>query len=691
MFHCKTSKRPGLFGEGQATAESRGFRHFFLVIPLLFYWFTSAPTIGLGDTALLVESMQDMTINSQVNTHNITVISGWLFSFLPFGNMAFRGTLVSIFFGSLTVCGFYLLLFRMRGSRLVAATSSSILMVTHSLWWHSALVECYAVNGLFTVLSLACLVKLQADSRFPLSMTLCPPQSPPPGTSLSSRFTPSPSSRLTRDLLMLFFISGLAIFNHVQLGFIWCGGMVYLSLQIWEFSPKERNDGGRSLVLKSVAAFLIGFSPYLITFLRDVQVSGNFGKVVGDALGGSFKGLMFKGSFWGGLQDVGFLIFNQFPTPFLAMIPLGIVLLLREWGASKATAALTTMFAVNTYFFTLYNTWDKFAFLLPSFIILCFCGTFAVSAWFEFLRRSQSRLQWALAVAVFLVCIAFPPYFYSRLSVWGSSPGYWYGRYNNLHTINTHNVSEYIANPNKRNYYDIEILANLLFEKLPRNATFIDDDSRTYYPLAYYQRFYHQRPDLNIQLVNSWGFDNWGATSNQFANMIREAYLTNRDLFLISLGNPFPSFISGIPDFWKYRFLRFSLDDKRWVYKLATIKEMEAGSPPPTVFPSVEGVAVGVRFESPDPIVKTHFSRTDGIMGQISFTANVDPFYLSFHWLGPAGQVIFSSIPFLVPPGNTSVWSFLEKPNERPPGTWSLQIFSGEAVLGEIAFTVESE
>ena len=69
-------------------------RHPFCLLPFFFYYYTGARAIGLGDTALLLGDMHECIITTSVNNHNITIITGWLFSFLPFGSLEFRGTLV---------------------------------------------------------------------------------------------------------------------------------------------------------------------------------------------------------------------------------------------------------------------------------------------------------------------------------------------------------------------------------------------------------------------------------------------------------------------------------------------------------------------------------------------------------------------------------------------------------------------
>ena len=132
-------------------------RYGFLFIPPLFYIATMARTIGFGDTALLVNDIQRAGLESHVNNHPLTVLTGVIFNALfPFKELAIRATLVSVFYGSLAVAAFYCLLLFELGSVLSAILGSLLLMVCHSLWWHSTVIENYAASAFLLTLCLNC-------------------------------------------------------------------------------------------------------------------------------------------------------------------------------------------------------------------------------------------------------------------------------------------------------------------------------------------------------------------------------------------------------------------------------------------------------------------------------------------------------------------------------------------------------
>lgn len=177
-----------------------------------------------------------------------------------------------------------------------------------------------------------------------------------------------------------------------------------------------------------------------------------------------------------------------------------------------------------------------------------------------------------VVAAVFVASLTTPIYLYAQLSKWGKTPGFWYSRYNNEYTVNTHSCAEFIANPNKRDYRDIALFARRVFEVLPQNAILVDADSRTFYPLRYFQLYENVRPDIRLRLVNSWGFDNWGLSRRDFSELLERVYRNGEDLFIVSLAHPFGEFLAQENVQGRYEFERFPLDPERWIYRLSRPK-----------------------------------------------------------------------------------------------------------------------
>src|SRR5690606_1991130 len=106
-----------------------------------FYGLTVCRWIGLGDTALLLDEIVELKINSHVNNHSLAILFGHLFSRLPFGELALRVNLMSVLFGSIVVVLAYMVAFRTLQRLVPALVATGAIAVMHSMWWHSTIVE----------------------------------------------------------------------------------------------------------------------------------------------------------------------------------------------------------------------------------------------------------------------------------------------------------------------------------------------------------------------------------------------------------------------------------------------------------------------------------------------------------------------------------------------------------------------
>jgi hypothetical protein len=102
----------------------------------------------------------------------------------------------------------------------------------------------------------------------------------------------------------------------------------------------------------------------------------------------------------------------------------------------------------------------------------------------------------------------------------------------------------------------------------------LDDDSRTYYPLAdYYQKFLNRRLDVRFLLVNSWGFSGWGLSGNAVGKILEDAYYQDKPFFVATTGEPYNVFFDQVKGRIPLSFAPFPLSSGRWVYKLVTAGE----------------------------------------------------------------------------------------------------------------------
>ena len=471
----------------------------FLPVPFLFYLYTCLPSIGLGDSAMIVDQIRNLQLSTYVNIHNFTIILGWMTHFLPLGDYAYRLNLSSVITGVLCICFFYLSLNLIHQCWKTAIISSLFLMVSHSMWWTTSCKQEHAADAFFisvTIYLYCCLQKYNKIIYF----------------------------------YILSFVAGLGFFNNFELGCI-SGGVFFAFL--WKLFIKKEISW--SIFGKITLCFLIGFLPYFLVFLHDVGQTHNIPQVISGALGGQFKKNFFKGTLSCGLSNYLYLIFFQFPSPYILSIILGPYFFIKSWKINENSIGIFFTFVPVVIFFMFLNIWDKFLMMLPSFIILCFWSSFVVHKIIHHPRIKDSIILRTILISLVALSLGWNFYFYSHLSHWGNDPkNRWFSEYNNNYYFNLYRSNEFLANPNKHNYHDIEDLCHLIMQKLPPNAEYWDDDSRLYYQLStYYQQQYHKRPDLKIEMINSWGFDGWGADKKSFTQSITDAYKNDKDFFLL--------------------------------------------------------------------------------------------------------------------------------------------------------------
>jgi hypothetical protein len=327
------------------------------------------------------------------------------------------------------------------------------------------------------------------------------------------------------------------------------------------------------ITAKCCLFYIVGLLPWMFLFIMDCFKTGSPMLSLRTAFFGSFRHIMLQGGYLWGFKDLGYLVLMQIPSPLIFVLLYGIWVTIRKWGLSKESVGLWLPFVLNTGFFMTYNTWDKFAFLLPSFLILLFATAMGAAKLAS--RFSGAHGWYRRIVAAFVVTTSFilPPLIYDQLPRWGESIDHpYFMRWSNAYCANTIRCNEFQANPNKRGYYDVHDYITKLFAKLPPYAIYIDDDSRLYYPVEFYQKYYGMRPDLRLKIINSWDIPGWGLNKDAFLSVVKTAHDLDSNLFLVAFNRPFTTFFSGSAA--RYRFQSFPLDKSRWIYKLVTAKEL---------------------------------------------------------------------------------------------------------------------
>lgn len=460
LARASTFPTPG----GASQEEQRLSGLLVLVVSLgavLFYVATAAPGLAHADQAIAIEGWCSAALNSGATHHNLSALLGYLpCQFGPAAGIAYRSNLVSAVVAGVAVGLFFAAARRLAG--LVSGLFASLfLLLSHSMWWHATVAEAYAVNALLCAGVLYGLVRYD-------------------------------QSHNARWLWTAAAAAGLGVFNHLQMG-LWAPGLLVASwLEGGDWATRARR------LQRLALAYGAGILPYALVFARDTVRGGGIA-AAREAAGGEFTELFFTAN---GEQAVAtarlFMLQWGWPSLFLVFVAWGGLWLLRgpEWRSTRTTIAIA--FVVNTGFFAFYPTWDKFAFLLPSFLIAGLLGAVGLAAAWAWARHG--RVSRVAFVTANVAALAWMPVFFARLPDTARSSPFWAN-------YRTHELSRltmmdgrYLANPDKSNYTIVERYVSALERRLDPKSTLIDHIAATFFQLGHAQSRRGWRPDVSLRL-----------------------------------------------------------------------------------------------------------------------------------------------------------------------------------------------
>ena len=133
------------------------------IISLALYIRTLAPSVLYGD----VSEFQTLSYTlgmTHASGYPTQIMFGKLFTFLPFGNIAYRVNLMSAVFGALAVANAYLIVQLMGGWRVAGILTSVALMSNVFYWRRMIIAESYApAAGMLTIVWLSVLLWRRTD------------------------------------------------------------------------------------------------------------------------------------------------------------------------------------------------------------------------------------------------------------------------------------------------------------------------------------------------------------------------------------------------------------------------------------------------------------------------------------------------------------------------------------------------
>jgi 4-amino-4-deoxy-L-arabinose transferase-like glycosyltransferase len=338
------------------------------------YWRTLAPTVLYYD----YPAMRDSTA-LQVKAYLLGIpdVTGYptyamlthLFTYLPFGDPAYRVNLASAVFGAATVFLFYLVCRRLTGRTSPSLAAALLFALSETFWSQAVIAEVYTLNTLF-VAAIVLVLLIWRDER--------------------------------RDLYLLLtaFLMGLSLTHHLTSGLLLPAGLLFVLL------VDRSRILQRRLVFGGVGLFLLGLLPYLYLparasmeatsravlvhptlVVQDPSIFGGFFDLV---TGGDFRGAMFT---FGPAELPGRFVYylgylsEQFHPGFLAVALLGVAYLLaKDWAA---LALLGSLYLGWLFYALEYDIADVYYQFIPTYLVLAVF----VAAGLAALLRGVERLM----------------------------------------------------------------------------------------------------------------------------------------------------------------------------------------------------------------------------------------------------------------------------------------------------------
>ncbi len=449
------------------------------LLSFITYLLTLSPTVYWGDSGELATVAYTLGIAHPSGYPTYTLI-GHLFTYIPFGSIAWRVNLMSAFFASLTVLLLYFICYKLTKSKLASFAASLVLAFSATFWSQAVVAEVYTLNTFFMALNLLILLHWREKQ----------------GEKMENSREPREINH-NRWLYLFFFTYGLSLTHHLTSIFL-LPGFLYLILvkrQNGEEAKMERAESGKAAktnklewnkelfkaktILICLVLLTIGLLPYLYLPLRsgmnpaldygNPETLSNFIHLVSGEQFRSYWSISFTGEDF--FQVIGWM---------LKQMHLALIFLV--WGFSRflqKNRQLANSLILTTAIFFLANLSyhlgkDIFHYYLPVLVIFAIVIGWGIKEALEWLEREYSTTQQkielmkgGLVVFIAITSLAVPLYFFPD-------------------------------DVNKSKDFSAENYAKTLFHNLENNSLLIVTYHGNFYLLKYFQLVENQRPDLKF-------------------------------------------------------------------------------------------------------------------------------------------------------------------------------------------------
>lgn len=452
-----------------------------------FYFSTLAPTIMWGDPAKLVLNAYTSHFRIFQGNHLLLGILGHWFGKLPFENYAYSQNLLSAILGAITLSMIYLITVQITKSRFLAIMAPMSLMVSHTFWWESVMMESYTLYAL-SIVSLIYVSVIWENSRE------------------------------DKWLYLFSFVLGLSFCNNESV-------LLYLPAFLYLFIFREKRvifNIKRLLII--LIWFVVGLTPWICVAIKTREFYASV-PIWDYVLGPVTKAGIHERSSHALMELLvlfpAYLLY-QFPIIGFILGIFGAWRLLRE--RSSIGVCLLLVFVINLIIAGIYMSERRHNVLIVGYAVFSLWIAYALYALWEKLKTQNNEFtkrRVILLLITFFVLIL-PIIIYYNIPKILEQTNY---RIPKIRTLPFRDNYRYFYLPDKSNYYGPETFAKSVFATVERDSVVISDFTPMEV-LRYFQVVEQLRPDVRLVGIDVDGLD-LGIIENNIDN--RPIYLVDID------------------------------------------------------------------------------------------------------------------------------------------------------------------
>jgi len=457
-----------------------------LAAALALYVATLAPDLAWqdsGDYQYEAARLNFSRPGDAVRVHPWFLLTAWLLGRVEWWNYAYAANLSSAIGTAIAVANVLVLGRLMTGRLWPAVVGAASFAVGHAVWSHAVVAETYGWAAAFLSAECLCAWAFLAHRR-------------------------------VRWILLLFFIDGVAISNHLMAGL----GLAVFT--VWVLVACVRGRAPWWSVPAGLGCWLVGGTLYWIVAAMEYWRTGSAAETLQAVTVGRWASQVFNLADLPGLfvRSAQYVALN-YPTPLILAIPIGAIALLRR---REAMARLVLVLgAVYLVWAARYKVVDQYAFFIPFYVLASVMVAAGARAVLDRVGR------WG--PAVLLVAALVPVGVYAVLPALGRRIEF--PKFDRA--LPYRDSYAYFLRPWQTGNEGPRRFARETLESLPAGAVlFTDTTPRP--PLVCLQALEAVRPDVRLAVPGGLGPETVGRYWNSRRNLVPEFAADGRRVFVVS-------------------------------------------------------------------------------------------------------------------------------------------------------------